>query len=75
MTKFYTEDYGLTAEFLDRKYSPHGDGEHPGYIRHEWRVGVSKEDTVVGYWAWVEHQLQLEREELDRDNPYTQGES
>jgi hypothetical protein len=70
MTKFYTKDYGLSAEQLDAKYNPDGDGEHPGYTRRNWRLAVDAEETVTGYWDWVEYQLEMEEAELDRDNPY-----
>lgn len=72
MTKFYIKDYGLTEEQLDHKYNLDGDGQHPGYTRWEWRSRVAQECTVVGYWDWVECQLGLEQEELDRDSPYNQ---
>ena len=61
MTTFSIKDYGLTAEQLDDKYNPDGEGQHP-------------EDTRSGYWEWVRHQLEMEEDELDRDNPYTQYE-
>lgn len=70
--KHYINDYDLTAEQLDDKYNPDGDGEHPGYTRDAWRQAVSNLDTLSGYWAWVAHQLQAEQEDLDNDNPYTQ---
>lgn len=69
-TRFYIQDYGLSALQLDCKYSPDGDGEHPGYRRWDWRQTVASDSTLLGYWAWVQAQLEEERDELDLDNPY-----
>lgn len=73
MTKFYIKDYDLSAEQLDDKYNPEDDGEHPGFTRWEWRSSVAQEATIAGYWDWVEYQLELEQDELDRDSPYNTG--
>jgi len=51
------EDYDLTAEQLDDKYNPDGGGEHPIITRADWRQAVESEDTLTGYWEWVEHQI------------------
>lgn len=72
MNWFYTEDYGLTAAQLKEKYSPDGAGEHPGYLRWNWRRVVAVDGTQLGYWNWLQDQLATEQDELDRDNPYTQ---
>lgn len=74
MTTFSIKDYGLTAEQLDDKYNPEGGGQHPEYTRADWRAAVDNEDTISGYWEWVKHQLVMEEDELDQDNPYTQHE-
>jgi hypothetical protein len=74
MTHFYIDDYGLTPEQLASKHAPDGDDEHPGFPIDVWRLRVHDGDTLQGYWNWVRHQLQLEEDELDRDNPYNQGE-
>lgn len=50
-------DADLTATQLDDKYNLHGDGEHPGYPRESWREAVGAQQTLLGYWTWVEHQL------------------
>lgn len=71
---FSIKDYGLTAEQLDDKYNPEGGGQHPVYTRADWRAAVDNEDTISGYWEWVRHQLVMEEDELDQDNPYTQYE-
>jgi hypothetical protein len=72
-TVYYIDDYGLTPKQLDDKYNPDGDGEHSGYPRSGWRFEVREQSTISGYWDWLRHQLQLEEDELDRDNPYNQG--
>lgn len=50
-------DHGLTAEQLDDKYNPEGGGEHPQFPREQWRWHVDAENTLLGYWDWVEHQI------------------
>lgn len=46
-------DIGLTAEQLDDKYNPDGDGEHPLWTRETWIQAVCEQDTLRGYWDWV----------------------
>lgn len=65
-------DFGLTAEQLDDKYNPDGDGEHPGFPRAMWRDWVDERDTISGYWVWVSYMLRAAEDELDADNPYNQ---
>lgn len=33
-------------------------GEHPYYDRNDWRHDVRNEDTNLGYWEWVIHQIE-----------------
>lgn len=47
-------DYGLTAEQLEDK---HGQ-EHPVYSRGDWSRDVSQNDTRLGYWDWVLHNVE-----------------
>ena len=54
------EDKWLSAEQLDNKYNPEGDGEHPEYTRLQWRDAVAQESTISGYWAWVYHMITME---------------
>lgn len=51
-------DFILDASQLDDKYNPDGDGEHPVYMRGEWRTAVGSQDTIVGYWDWVEYRIE-----------------
>lgn len=48
-------DLHNNAEDLDAKYNPDGDGEHPVLTRQCWRDAVCQEETISGYWEWVEH--------------------
>lgn len=52
-------DFSYDASMLDDKYNPNGDGQHPVYPRTEWRTAVAAEDTIIGYWDWVEYQIEL----------------
>lgn len=63
-------DFGLSTKQLEAKYDQGGDGVHPVFQRRAWRAAVTAERTICGYWHWVEYQLQLAQDELDRDNPY-----
>lgn len=50
-------DHELSAEQLDEKYNPNGDGEHPVFQRMYWRDAVAAENTISGYWDWVAHTI------------------
>jgi hypothetical protein len=51
----------LSAEELEQKYSTERDnGEHPQYLRADWRHEVANCDTLRGYWQWVEAQIEQE---------------
>ena len=39
------------------------DDEHLSYDRSEWIGEVMSKHTQLGYWAWVNHQLDIEQEE------------
>ena len=34
-------------------------GEHPIYSRDDWQSEVLQENTQLGYWDWVGHQLEM----------------
>ncbi len=46
-------------------------GEHPEFIRERWIKQVICHETNLGYWEWVQHQLETdaEPEELYPDDP------
>ena len=50
-------DEDLTAEQLDAKYNPDGDGEHPSWPREEWQGAAYEGNTLLGYWQWVEMKI------------------
>lgn len=52
-------DKGLSADQLDDKYNPEGDGEHPVFSREQWREGVANQDTISGYWVWAAYQIAI----------------
>lgn len=39
--------------------------EHPMYPRADWQYEVANEDTVLGYIAWVNHQILVDAEAGD----------
>lgn len=53
----YEADQQLTAEQLGAAYNPDGDGQHPIFTRDEWVSAVANRDTSLGYWDWLEDQL------------------
>lgn len=70
-TTWHIDDFGLSTQHLAAKYDPDSDGgSHPGYLQWEWRHQVSRQDTLLGYWAWVKHELEKEEDELQADSPY-----
>ena len=34
-------------------------GECPAYPRADWRYEVANGDTNLGYWEWLQHQLEM----------------
>lgn len=51
----------LSADELREKYSTAcNNGEHPRYLRVDWRDAVANDTTLVGYWQWVEDQIEQE---------------
>lgn len=55
-------DIDLTAEQLDAKYNPNGDGEHPKHTRGEWVGEVFALSTLRGYWDWVVSEIEQDGE-------------
>ena len=55
---FFGPDSDLSAEQLDDKYNPDGDGQHPEHTREEWIGDVFQGHTLVGYWQWVVKQIE-----------------
>ena len=54
-------DHLLSADELREKYSTQfSNGEHPRHLRVEWRDAVANDNTLLGYWQWVEAQIEQE---------------
>lgn len=51
-------DTELSAEQLDDKYNPNGDGEHPVHTRGAWVDEAFNHHTLRGYWDWVGSELE-----------------
>lgn len=32
--------------------------EHPDYARYEWECAVVNGETILGYWMWVQDQIE-----------------
>ena len=41
--------------------------EHPDYPRSDWQDEVANDDTLLGYWDWVDHRIEAEDREDDDD--------
>lgn len=61
-------DVALTAEQLEDKYNPNGDGEHPAYPRTAWENEVSSKVTLLGYWDSVLHFLTTPTEDDNEES-------
>lgn len=55
------EDFGMTADQLDEKYNPDGDGEHPEYTKSHWY----NDNTTVSYWDWVVYRIKKDDESIE----------
>ncbi|WP_448205338.1 hypothetical protein [Azospirillum sp. sgz302134] len=40
-------------------------GEHPDYPRSDWRCEVANDDTNLGYWPWVAHEIEVKESEAE----------
>lgn len=77
-TELSSDDYHLSADQIEAKYSPDGGGEQPQFKRSDWQIEVESGNTISGYWNWVASEIESERcdsEELINagvDNPKDQ---
>jgi hypothetical protein len=46
----------VLVALLQRKYGSWG--EHPTFTRSDWRDDVAAHDTQLGYWEWVQHNVE-----------------
>lgn len=56
------QDYGLTAGQLEVRYV----NEHPRHQKTDWSQEVQNDDTKLGYWDWVIHQVESEHTDTDK---------
>ncbi|MGE8063840.1 hypothetical protein [Pseudomonas sp. NPDC089569] len=47
----------LTSDQLRAKYD--ADGEHTSFTKQDWKDEVSNDETLRGYWDWVQAQIEL----------------
>jgi len=43
----------------------HRDGEHPQFLKKDWRDEVAADDTILDYQEWVEHQVEAAEDEAE----------
>lgn len=55
-------DHTLDADQLRTKYSRVG--EHPHYLKADWKDEVVRDDTLRGYWGWVQARAEAEEDEV-----------
>lgn len=54
-------DHTLDADQLRTKYSRVG--EHPRYLKSDWKDEVERDSTLRGYWDWVQAQSEAADDE------------
>lgn len=62
------KDFGLSVPELRAKWEDRGG--HWVIPKEHWREAVNQDDTDLGYWEWVHHQIAEYQDDLDRSNPY-----
>jgi len=68
-------DHGLSEQELAEFYDVlEGWGEHPTYKMIDWRDAVVRDETRLGYWAWVASCIAAEEHE-DAGSTATAGKS
>lgn len=62
-------DFSLSAYQLREKYDTEkGWGSHPKFTMEDWQFEVSEGNTRVGYWDWVEVQIEIVGDEPEEDD-------
>jgi hypothetical protein len=51
------KDVSCTPGWLEDRYNPDGDGEHPTFTRDRWVEAVAAKATLGGYWEWTSEQI------------------
>jgi hypothetical protein len=54
----------IGEEVHDRDTAPWG--EDPSYSRDDWSLDARNGDTNLGYWDWVEHRQEFDKEDNER---------
>jgi len=51
----------MTVPTVDELKAANGghNGKHPGYPPEDWRYLVANGETRLGYWEWVQHEIEL----------------
>lgn len=57
----------MTADQLRDKYGGSIWDEHPDYPASDWQHEVSEDNTRLGYWDWVGHEIE-QQAELDEED-------
>lgn len=55
-------DHTLDADQLRTKYSRVG--QHPHYLKAAWKDEVERDDTLRGYWDWVQAHAEADEDEV-----------
>jgi hypothetical protein len=56
-------DNKLTGDQLRAKHSEAG--EHPCFTKQDWKDEVSNDETIRGYWDWVQAQIEQAEDESE----------
>lgn len=48
-------------EGLQQRYGFHG--QHADHPRSDWKYEVENDDTQLGYWEWLVHQMEANGED------------
>lgn len=63
-------DQSLDAEQLRTKYV--GQGQHPQHLKAAWKYEVESDNTIRGYWDWVEASIEAESDPCASNVPPAQ---
>lgn len=69
--ELYAAENTMLPTDLEEHYS--GPGAHPIFTRNLWRDAVLNQDTLQGYWGWVQHQItswEPDQEDADKEAAY-----
>ena len=58
-------DQAKTVEVLTTQHGIWG--SHPTWPTDDWKSEVDNDDTRLGYWEWVVHQIEQHGEAVDEE--------